>query len=113
MPLPPLHVHTLQPERLHDHLYTNSPFNAAVTTLTITATLSGDLSELDKHVCMLNNTPFFRTGSTRFRNARVVRMRLRSARDTRFYSRTGVVRGVSVLESYPYRRSFILSSIAL
>ena len=115
MPLPPLHVHTLQPERLHDHLYTNSPFNAAVTTLTITASLSGDLSDLDEHVCMLNNTPFFRTGSTRFRNARVVRMRLRSTRDTRFYSLVGVpyrISGVSYPESYPFSSNWRCASLA-
>ena len=82
-PTPPLHVHTLTPDRLANHLESDSPFNACVTTLTTTAILMGNLSILDDTVKQLDYSPHFRTGTTRFKNARVVRMRLRSKRGVR------------------------------
>ena len=83
-PTPPLHLQTLKQDRLADHLYSNCPFNSLVTTLTTTATIIGNLTLLDDAVKQLDLTPHFRCGSTRFRNARVVRMLLRSKRGTRF-----------------------------
>ena len=84
-PTPPLHVHTLTPDRLANHLESDSPFNACVTTLTTTAILMGNLSILDDAVKQLDYSPHFRTGTTRFKNARVVRMRLRSKRGIRSF----------------------------
>lgn len=56
---PPLHVYTLDPKRLGDHLHSASPYNACVVTLTVTAHLGGDLTELDAHVREFDGTPHF------------------------------------------------------
>lgn len=86
-PPPALHVHTLTPERLGDHLSSDDPFNQAVTTMTITARIHGPKLRLDDDLQLLDvYTHTFRTGSTKFKNARVVRMQLKSARGLRWIS---------------------------
>lgn len=84
-PPPALHVCTLVPDRLDEHLYSHCPYNKTVTTMTITARIHGPRLRLDKDLQLLDvYTHTFRTGSTRFKNARVVRMQLKSARGLRW-----------------------------
>ena len=82
---PPLHVVTLKDRDLSAHLYSACPFNQTLTTMTVTAKLQGPLNRLDTDLQLLDiYTTTFRTGSTRFKNARVVRLRLKSDRGMRW-----------------------------
>ena len=82
-----MHVHGLDTQRMTNHLLSSCPFNAAVTTLTITAKIGGPLHRLDSDLLLLDVfTDTFRTGSVAFRNSRVVRMQLRSTRGLRWIS---------------------------
>ena len=66
-------------------MYSACPFNQTVTTMTITAKILGPLARLDTDLQLLDiYTTTFRTGSTRFKNARVVRLRLKSDRGMRW-----------------------------
>ena len=81
--LPPLHAPTLDPSKMGDHLLSTCPYNAAVTTLSMTARISGP--HLDTDVQILDRRDdHWCTGSTRFRNARVLRMRLKCPRGLRW-----------------------------
>ena len=84
-PDPPLHVISLREGELGEHLSSNSPYNKCVTTMTMTAKLFGPLHRLDQDLVLLDiYTLTFRTGSTRFKNARVVRLQLKSERGLRW-----------------------------
>ena len=82
---PPLHIISLKDRDLSAHLYSACPYNQTVTTITCTAKIFGPLSRLDTDLQLLDiYTTTFRTGSTRFKNARVVRLRLKSERGLRW-----------------------------
>lgn len=82
---PPIHAHSLESGKLSHHLHSSCPFNATVTTMTMTANLLGPRTRLDIDCQLLDiYTHTYRSGSTRFKNARVVRMRLKSERGLRW-----------------------------
>ena len=85
MKTPALHVGTLRPDLVLHHLHSHDPYNACVTTITATAQLVGNLCRLDDDVLLLDElTRTFRSGSTRFRNARCVRILLKTERGMRW-----------------------------
>lgn len=51
---PALHVGTLQPELVLNHMNSHDPYNACVTTITATANLTGNLCRLDDDVLLLD-----------------------------------------------------------
>ena len=84
-PDPPLHVVSLHEDELGEHLDSTNPYNKCVTTMTLTAKLFGPMHRLDHDLVLLDiYTHTFRTGSTRFKNARVVRLQLKSDRGLRW-----------------------------
>ena len=83
---PPLLVASLKADKMESHLISSDPHNALVTTMTSTARLiSRAIGRLDQDILLLDATStHWRTGNTAFRNSRILRMRLKSARGLRW-----------------------------